>query len=97
MKSSTAGDSVLIVTHEVKDYAIWKGLYDNDKPNRDKAGLVQHFLVRDAERPNVVTMVFEAPDANAARTFVTNPVLAEVMSKAGVMPPPNIAIGNVAK
>jgi hypothetical protein len=92
-----AGDSVLIITHEVKDFNAWKTFYDNDKPNRDKAGLVQRFLVRDAERPNVVTVVFEAPNANAARAFTSNPALKDVMIKAGVVPPPNIAIGNVVK
>jgi hypothetical protein len=92
-----AGDSVLIIIHEVRDFTAWKSFYDSDKPNRDKAGLVQRFLVRDADRPNVVTIVFEAPDAGAARAFTSNPALKEVMIKAGVMPPPNIAIGNVAK
>jgi len=92
-----AGESVLIITHEVKDFKVWKGFYDSDKPNRDKAGLVERFLVRDAERPNVVTVVFDAPNAGAARTFTSNPALKEIMLKAGVMPPPNIAIGNVAK
>lgn len=92
-----AGDSVLILTHEVVDFAAWKSFYDTDKPNRDKAGLVERFLVRDADKPNVVTIVFEAPNAGAARAFTANPALKEVMINAGVMPPPQIAIGNVAK
>ena len=92
-----AGDSVLIITHEVVDFATWKGFYDSDKPNRDKAGLVERFLVRDADKPNVVTIVLEAPNAGAARAFTANPALKEVMIKAGVMPPPQIAIGTVAK
>jgi hypothetical protein len=29
-----AGNSVLIITHEVKDFAAWKVGYDNDKPTR---------------------------------------------------------------
>jgi hypothetical protein len=92
-----AGNSVLIVTHEVKDYAAWKVGYDNDKPNRDKAGLVQRFLVRDADKPNVVTVVFEAPNANAARSFSSSPALKEAMTKAGVISAPAIMIGNKAK
>ncbi len=92
-----AADTVLILTHEVKDFSAWKTFYDADKPNRDKAGLVQRYLIRDAQRPNVVTLVFEAPNADAARAFTANPVLKEVMQKAGVLPPPTIVIGNVAK
>jgi hypothetical protein len=67
-----AGNSILIITHEVKDFATWKVGYDNDQPNRDKAGLVERFLVRDADQPNVVTIGLEAPDANAAGRFSTN-------------------------
>ena len=92
-----AGDTILIITHEVKDFTAWKSSYDSDKSSRDKAGLVQRYLVRDADRPNVVTIVFEVPDASAARAFTSNPALKEVMIKAGVMPPPNIAIANIAQ
>jgi hypothetical protein len=92
-----AADTVLILTHEVKDFAVWKPFYDADKPNRDKAGLVERYLIRDVQRPNVVTIVFEAASAEAARAFTANPALKEVMAKAGVLPPPTIAIGHVAK
>jgi hypothetical protein len=92
-----AGDSVLIITHEVKDFAAWKVGYDNDKPNRDKAGLVQRFLVRDADKPNLVTIVLEAPDSNAARSFTSNVALKDAMTKAGVVSQPTITIGNKAK
>jgi hypothetical protein len=92
-----AGDSVLIITHEVKDFAAWKVGYDNDKPDRDRAGLVQRFLIRDADKPNLVTIVFEAPDANAARSFTSNSALKDAMTKAGVVSQPTITIGNKAK
>ena len=92
-----AGNSILIITHEVKDFATWKVGYDNDKPNRDKAGLVERFLGRDADKPNVVTIVLEAPDANAARSFSTNLALEDVMTKADVVSQPIFTIGNKAK
>ena len=92
-----AGNAVLIVTHEVKDFAVWKVGYDQDKPNRDKAGLVQRFLIRDADKPNVVTIVFEAPDANAARSFSSSPALKDAMTKAGVVSAPAMTIGNKVK
>jgi hypothetical protein len=92
-----AADTVLILTHEVKDFATWKPFYDADKPNRDKAGLVERYLVRDLQRPNLVTIVFEAANAESARAFTANPALKDVMTKAGVVGPPTIAIGKVAK
>lgn len=92
----TTGNSVLIVTQEVENYATWKGIYDNDKPNRDKARLIERFIIRDADKPNVVTVVFEAPDVGAARSFVSNPELKAAMMKAGVKPAPSISIGSIA-
>ena len=92
-----AGNSILVITHEVKDFATWKVAYDNDKPNRDKAGLVERYLVRGADKPNVVTIVLEAPDANAARSFTTNPALKDAMTKAGVVSQPAFIVGNKAK
>jgi hypothetical protein len=92
-----AGDTIVIVTHEVKDFATWKKGYNADKGNRDKAGFSERFLARDAEKPNVVTIVFEAPNAAAGRAFATNPMLKEVMTKAGVISAPSITIANIAK
>ncbi len=97
MNLSHAGESVLIVTHVVEDYVAWKGCFDSDKSNREKAGLTERYIVRDADKPNVVTVVFEAPDAGAARAFVSNPELKTVMMKAGVKSSPTISIGNVAR
>jgi hypothetical protein len=92
-----AGDTIVIVTHEVKDFAAWKKGYDADKGNRDKAGFSERFLARDADKPNVVTVVFEAPNAAAGRAFATNPMLKEAMTKAGVISAPSITIANLAK
>ena len=92
-----AGNSVLIITHEVKDFATWKAGFDNDKATREKAGLVQRYLLRDPTNPNLVTAVFEATDAAAARSFVSNPALKDAMTKAGVMSQPVITIGNKSR
>ena len=88
-----AGDAIVIITHEVKDFAAWKTAYDGDKVNRDKAGLVERALMRAADKPNLVTVVFEAKDQASAKAFTSNPALKEVMIKAGVLPPPAITIG----
>jgi hypothetical protein len=92
-----AGDTVLIITHEVKDFATWKAGYDRDKEGRDKAGVTVQYLLRGAENPNVVTVVMEAADAAKARAFATNPALKDVMTKAGVISAPVITIANKAK
>jgi len=88
-----AADTFVVISHEVKDFSIWKKAYDGDKVNRDKAGLVERAMMRNSEKPNLVTIVFEAPNEAAAKAFTSNPALKDVMIKAGVMPPPNISVG----
>ena len=92
-----ASDTVLIIAHEVKDFSAWKAGYDQDKGNREKAGLKAQYLLRGAENPNVVTVVMEATDVAHARAFATNPALKDVMTKAGVISAPIITIANKAK
>lgn len=92
-----AADAVLIVTHQVRDFAAWKKVYDADKPNRDKHGVEERFLVRDAQNPNVITVVFEAPSTGNAQAFVSNPALKQAMEAAGVVGAPDIKIGTHAK
>lgn len=91
--AAMAGDAVVIVTHQVKDFTAWKKIYDADKPNRDKQGIEERFLVRDAKDPNLVTAVFEAPSVANAQAFVGNPALKQAMQAAGVVGAPDIKIG----
>ena len=95
---ATAADKVvLIVSHEVADFAAWKKVYDQDKVNRDKAGMKERYLVRDVEKPNIVTIVFQAGSVDKVKAFIANPALKEAMDKAGVMGAPDIKIGTTAK
>ena len=89
-----AGTGLVFIAHEVKDFAAWKKGYDADKPNRDKAGLVELALGRDATKANVVLIAFQAPSAAAAQAFTANPALKEAMMAAGVIGMPDMKIGN---
>ena len=89
-----AGTGLVFISHEVKDFAAWKKGYDADKPNRDKVGLVELALGRDATKPNVVLIAFQAPSAAAAQAFTANPALKEAMMAAGVIGMPDMKIGN---
>ena len=85
------GDRVTaVITHEVKDYAAWKKVFDGDAGNRTKGGFKISGLYRDAKSPNWVTVVGEFRDLEAAQAFVMNPKLKEAMEAGGVMGKPDI-------
>jgi opacity protein-like surface antigen len=76
-----ADPAIVIVSHPVADFAAWKKRFDAGKEMRDKAGLTQRYVMRDADKPNVVIVVFEASLENAKK-FVSDPGFRERVNKA---------------
>jgi hypothetical protein len=91
---ATAADTVVvIVSHEVTDFAAWKKGFDAGKGNRDKAGITERYVVRNADKPNFVTIVLESGSLENAKKFVS--ALEERMKKGGgvIIGAPDIKIG----
>jgi len=88
---------VVLVTHDVKDFSIWKKMYDTDGHNRSKVGLKELFVGRDRQRPNRVCLGFLAASEEKAQAFMDSPAVKETMQKAGVVSPPEIQIINPAR
>lgn len=84
----------IFISHEVKDYTTWKKGFDADEPNRKTAGFKVTGLYRGHENPNMITATIEAPNAEAANKFLSNPDLKANMEKAGVISAPEIKILN---
>ena len=82
--------SYTIVRSKVRDFAEWKSEYDAHLPKREEAGLTEKYLLRGANDPNEVILVFEAADLNRARAFAESAELREVMQKVGVVDKPDI-------
>jgi len=76
------------VQHEVKDFAEWKKIFDEDEPNRAKAGVKLIGLYRSLKNPNDVTMVFEAPDAKLYDVMMSDPKRQADIKRAGVISVP---------
>jgi opacity protein-like surface antigen len=76
-----ADPAIVIISHPVADFAAWKKRFDAGKEMREKAGLTQRYVMRDADKPNVVIVVFEASVENA-RKFVSEPGFQERVKKA---------------
>jgi len=82
--------SYMLVRHKVRDFSEWKRGYDVYLTKRAEAGLTEKYLLRGAQDPNEVILLFEARDLNRARTFAESADLRETMQKVGVMDKPDI-------
>jgi hypothetical protein len=80
----------MLVRHKVADFANWKPVYDAHLPARQKAGLKEEHLFRNAEDPNEVLLLFSMEDVDKAKTFAASDDLREAMSKAGVSDKPDV-------
>jgi hypothetical protein len=84
------GKVTVVITHEVKDYAAWRKIYDADELNRSKAEFKVSGVYRDVKNPNWVSVIGEFPNAAAAEAFATNPKLKEIMERGGVLGKPDV-------
>jgi hypothetical protein len=80
----------VLVRHKVADFAKWKPGYDSHLPARQKAGLKEEHLLRNADDPNEVILLFEADDLQKAKEFAASADLREKMQEAGVADKPDI-------
>lgn len=60
----------LIARHEVKDFDIWKQLFDGSAEFVTMAGVIASSVHRDLDNPNVVTVQHQFEDAGKAKAFM---------------------------
>jgi hypothetical protein len=82
----------VIVSHEVKNYSDWKKVFDSDEPNRSKAGFKSTGVYHSVEKPNQITIIGEAPNTEAIKSFMANPAMKAAMEKGGVLGMPEVKI-----
>jgi len=82
--------TTVIISHEVKNYADWKKVFDADEVNRTKAELKVTGLYQSVDNSNMITLVGEAPSIDAVKLFMSNPLLKEAMEKGGVIGMPDV-------
>jgi hypothetical protein len=80
----------VLVRHKVRDFGVWKPFFDADAPMRRQAGLRDKLVLRNADDPQELVILFETDDLGAARGFSQAPQLKEIMEKAGVLDKPDI-------
>jgi len=80
----------LIVRHRVADFDAWKKVFDSMFEIRKAHGWTQATVYRDAQDPNMVTIVNRMKDLDGAKRYGGSKELKDGMAKAGVLGAPEI-------
>ena len=80
----------MLVRHKVANFAKWKPIYDAHLSVRQKAGLKEEHLFRNADDPNEVLLLFSMEDLDKAKAFTASDDLRQAMEKAGVSDKPYV-------
>jgi quinol monooxygenase YgiN len=80
----------MLVQHKVRDFEMWKRVYDSVADLRTSNGELSDQIFRDASDPNKLTIVFNWDSLENAQRYSQSPELKAAMEKAGVEGPPEI-------
>jgi len=78
-----------MVQHTVRDYDLWKAVFDEHEEVRAKYGSTGHTIYRSADNPNDLTLIIEYESRERADEFMRDPSLAEAMKRGGVVSEPS--------
>ena len=81
-----------VVSHEVEDFDSWKNIYDAFEPTRSRFSIKEHYALQSVDDANTVVVIGEGSLENI-NNFLGSEELKNGMSKAGVMGPPTIFVG----
>lgn len=85
--------AIIILNHEVKDFAAWKPHYDGDAQRRKQAGFKEVAVGTQSDNPKMVYMIWEG-DPAAVTAMLADPELAAKMKTAGVVSAPEVVVVN---
>ena len=86
----------IIIHHSVKDYAIWKKVFDSGTNLRTSSGVLSTQVYREASDPNKITVITKWNSLANAQNFAQSPELKADLEKAGVMGTPTVHFLNEA-
>jgi len=83
--------AALIVKHRVADFDTWKKVFDSMTAVRRQHGWLGHIVLRDAQDPNVVTIINRVKDLDGAKRYGGSQEIKNAMKEGGVQGPPEIS------
>jgi hypothetical protein len=87
----------IMVTHKVKECTAWKKIYDDQKPERMKAGLIDRGIGYSLDDKNLVGVVLAVTDFKKASAYGNSPDLKDKMMAAGVDGSPTFFYYNIVQ
>lgn len=84
--------AIVILSHQVADYASWKPHYDGDSLRRKNAGIKDVFCGQKSDDPNLVYMIWETENPESVDQMLGDPDLAKKMQEAGVISKPEVVV-----
>jgi len=84
------------VTHPVKDFDIWKSVFDRFETIRKEGGELSAVVLRHSDDPNMVTVLSTWDTVETAQEFFALEDLKKSMQEAGVTVPPTFVYANTA-
>ena len=85
--------ATMFVRHKVSDYDSWKRAYDEFASVRKEKGLTAASVHRDPNDPDIIIVMHQFKDMNAAKGFANSEDLKSAMAKGGVSGPPEVWFG----
>lgn len=82
----------VIVRHKVRDFNAWKPFFVGDAKRQRDAGFTGWHLTRSKNDKNEVVVIFDCQDLDKAVPVFSDPALAELMKKAGVVDQPTVLV-----
>lgn len=82
--------ATLLVHHKVKDYAVWRKVFDDSTTMRTGFGCTGHKVFQSPGDPNEVTIFTEWKNVDQAKTYIASDDLKEGMKNAGVTSQPEL-------
>jgi hypothetical protein len=80
----------VIVRHKVRGFDAWKPYFMGDAERQRNAGFTRWHLTRNKHDKNELVIIFECEDLDKAKPMFSDPALAELMKKAGVLDQPTV-------
>jgi hypothetical protein len=86
--------SYVLVRAKVRNFEAWKKAYDAHLSVRKEFGLDEDRLLRNADNPNDVVLIFKASSHDRAKAFLSDPGVIEAIQKSGTVGLPDVVFLN---
>jgi heme-degrading monooxygenase HmoA len=80
----------MMVQFQVKDFAAWKKVFDDNSQMRTSSGEISHQVYHDANDPSSVTTLFKWDSQEKAQKFSQSTQLREAQMQSGVLGMPTV-------